>query len=70
MTEWIPVTTALPENSELVNIGHDKDKWVCSGHWYSDIKEWYNQFDKPCDDAPCYPTHWQPLPSPPEQIKE
>lgn len=63
---WIRVEDRIPnvagdyEFSDPVLIGHDIDKWVTRGVYLHG--NWYNDFDTEC---PCYPTHWQPLPSPP-----
>jgi hypothetical protein len=57
---WVSVEDSKPKNGELVNVSNIDDGWVCSGSRLG--KKWFNQFSSDV----IYPTHWQPLPSPPK----
>ena len=60
---WIAVTERLPRMGERVMVAHAADKWIGVGErdiigsyeYWSDDGEELNQ-----------PTHWMPLPEPPE----
>ncbi len=63
-SRWIAVEERLPDLEESVMVGHAKDGWVCIGsrqltgeyhHWDGDDFEELHE-----------PTHWKPLPEPPE----
>jgi len=57
---WIAVDKLPVINSDIL-VTNQEDKWVVCGYYTGN--EWYNTFDPPgCE---IYPTHWQPLPSPP-----
>lgn len=65
MPRWIPVEEGLPEIGVLVMAGHTRDGWVGVGqrvitgaylHWEDGDGEDIHE-----------PTHWMPLPHPPEE---
>lgn len=68
--KWISVKKKLPEYNEIVIVGckarRKDERWVCCGELNHNGK-WYNQFQDSESDAEIYPTHWQPLPNPPQQ---
>lgn len=67
--QWISVKDRLPKNDDLViitNIEDSDNLWVCCGYYRRTNRKWYNQFEGPRFDADIYPTHWRPLPKPPQ----
>lgn len=63
--KWIPLIEKKPENMISVLLSNANDKWVVAG--YRDGNKYYNQFESAKgEDPPIRPTHWQPLPNPPQ----
>lgn len=61
---WISVTDKLPEAGIDVLVWIPKDGWQEIG-WYEVINnKWFNG-----DGEEIIPTHWMPLPEPPEEMK-
>lgn len=58
---WIKCSESLPENDEIVLIYPDAGV-VVRGFINAKNGKWYN-----CDWFPCNPTHWMPLPKPPNE---
>ena len=70
LPRWIPVTERLPdvwrndETAELVNyMIYSPDFGVDIGNYHAKAKKWL------CMALPCTVTHWMPLPSGPEVMK-
>jgi hypothetical protein len=65
---WQPIETA-PKDGTLIllaNIEDIHDPWVVCGQWNKGAG-WYNQFACAGNgDCKIRPTHWMPLPPPPE----
>ena len=70
--KWQPIDTAPRDGSKilLARIGRNEVGenlgiwWACSGFWHSRYENW-NDGIEPSGLA--HPTHWQPLPPPPEE---
>lgn len=68
MSEWRPIDTA-PKDGSHVMLGDAPEQYVCEGYYEEDgDRGWYmaNTHWTDAYDGRVYPTHWQPLPSPPE----
>lgn len=65
MDNWIPVAERLPEHGvDVLYYWHYKKKSVW---WYSEpSREWFHPKDVDETTGIEGPTHWQPLPEPPE----
>lgn len=61
---WISVEKALPESNTPVLACNNQDNWLVCGLLVRG--KWYNEFDE--SGCEIYPTHWQPLPSPPSNL--
>ena len=67
MTQWQPIETVPSGRTVLLfSWSSDRTNWKMATGWYSDgagLWEWDGRWlDKPYDQKP---THWQPLPEPP-----
>ena len=68
--EWQPIETA-PKDGTLVIVGYPdtdiEEGWSVAGEYRKENGDdgigWYNQFDWDCQ---IHPTHWMPLPTPPD----
>ena len=61
LPRWIPVEERLPEVDENVLASAAGEVGIAHRYvdgWYWDVDEWHKPFT---------PTHWQPLPSPPDE---
>jgi hypothetical protein len=59
---WIPLGERLPEIDENVLACHSGEVGISHRYvdgWYWDVDEWHKPFT---------PTHWMPLPEPPDPI--
>ena len=57
MDNWQPIETAPKDGTEILawdGIEHKIARWDEPSGWF--LSDWMR----------CYPTHWQPLPAPPE----
>lgn len=68
--QWQPIETAPKDGTEILICGFDivGDFTACKAWWHDKSSEIVPQFDW-VDDALENPTHWQPLPQLPEEIK-
>ena len=66
MAEWISVEDRLPEDIQSVLVTDGLE--VTIGWWRSLKYEWDVSLYDPGDVVDDTVTHWQPLPSPPEQV--
>lgn len=67
MSEWKPIETA-PKDGTRVLLGRADEGWTTVGSFDDERDEWWES-NTNWDDfngAPIYPTHWQPLPEPPQ----
>ena len=68
MTNWQPIDTApISENADdpilfLGFVPHSCGGYMCVFYWNYIIEDWQNNIDGGVDK----PTHWMPLPEPPE----
>lgn len=69
MAEWIPVTERLPEEGEyvLVRFNNNEMAVACLFGRDENFTFWRAQVDMGwCTDCDTEPSHWMPLPEPPE----
>ena len=60
---WQDINTALKDRTIIIGRGgHNKIKYAMEAHWDSTFKRWEANYGLPCKP----PTHWMPLPEPPE----
>lgn len=64
---WISITNP-PEPYQDVLMSHDTDRWVNAG-FINPSGRWYNDID-PNEEDEVFPTHFMPLPSPPQKEGE
>lgn len=68
--KWIPVTERIPEKREYVLVRY-KNNDMAVACWFDgdeDILFWRAMTDEAwCADCDTAPTHWMPLPEPPEE---
>ena len=62
MSEWQPISTA-PKDGEWILLYEERDDEHAIECGFFDCGDWYG----PDHIYTIYPTHWQPLPEPPEQ---
>ncbi len=74
MADWQPIET-MPKNGLKVTshtflLGHADKKWIRFGKWYVQEGCWYysgtNERSQWAQVRGDEPTHWQPLPEPPQ----
>jgi hypothetical protein len=65
--EWIPVTERLPDECERVMVCNATDGWVTIGS--RELTGTYYHWDGDDYEELCEPTHWMPLPAPPQADK-
>jgi hypothetical protein len=73
MSEWKPIETA-PKDESTVIVYCQVSEMV--GTAYFDVRliqgiykwAWYWCWSDPDEESDCYPTHWMPLPSPPDAL--
>lgn len=71
--DWQPIETAILDGlrvtSETFILGHAERKWIRFGKWYVQERCWYysatNERSKYAQLRGDDPTHWRPLPAPP-----
>ena len=63
-TGWQPIETAPKTRKHILAI---KGKTIKIVAWYPVLKEWGNPQEWG-DDGTWKPTHWMPLPEPPEEV--
>ena len=70
---WLPIETAPKDGTRVLLTGWWEDdptsghRWTCDGFWDDLTEEWFEHPDRvPTDGALVPPTHWLPLPPPPE----
>lgn len=63
MADWQPIETAPKDGTRVLLHTPDTHRYSpVLGSW-SDFEERWEEWG---DYYPCYPTHWMPLPEPPE----
>ena len=63
--EWISVNDRVPEDLQVV-LCHNKEGFfiACFRHRFK-MEPWFQPYDDSINDDP---THWMPLPKPPEEV--
>lgn len=76
-SDWRPIEIA-PKDKRILLFCDRIIPCIATGHWYSDERKiddavayrtngWLiDGMDHPCNMAPFIPTHWMPLPKPPQ----
>jgi len=64
--QWLPIDTA-PKDGTPILIGIEGAEYHASKAWWDDEKALWLINERPCVYIPLQPTHWMPLPTPPEQ---
>lgn len=64
--QWQPIETAPRDNKKRVLLA-SAGKWAGEGFWYDFDQVWHNDLTFMREDGDgITPTHWMPLPAPPE----
>lgn len=62
MTDWQPIETASKDGVTIVLYGAKGRYKIVIGKWVANWNQWQSQPGA----WPVYPTHWMPLPEPPQ----
>lgn len=66
---WQPIDTAPRGPGQLI-LGHSEQRWIRFGRFYPEFRKWYysgtNERQQYSETEGGVPTHWMPLPAPPE----
>jgi hypothetical protein len=67
MSEWQSIETAPKDGEHILLFGALKRDVVTIGFWYEPERNWYGWYHPRAGmDGGLKPTHWMPLPAPPE----
>lgn len=82
MSNWQPIETAPKDGTRMVLFCERVVSRIHTGHWFSHEKQtdgvtswrysgwWLDGFQHPFNQPPFEPTHWMPLPDPPQRRGE
>jgi hypothetical protein len=65
MSDWIKCSDKMPLSREYVLI--KECSFIEIGVWEEPLNKWYVISRLMGQHARCYPTHWMPLPEPPQE---
>lgn len=65
--EWISIEDSFPPEDENVLLANVDDQWVVCGQMNRN-GNFYNQFKNGERGEKIRPTHWMPLPQPPQSV--